>query len=299
MASGDHEELQLFDPGEAKPVFRILPDIDIPKRIGEVGVEQLGLYSPEVGRVPTKETKRRGNIVAFGGFVKPTQYDPAGEHDLSKVSSAERAWMTEEQIAKALFTPPKDETALVVDNIALNPYEYGLVVRYPRALARKAVAHVLGDNDLDQDRLAASKRGVLHFFEVKRDPMAEHLAKLQLARRDVRSLLREEKNPGFAHKSPEWMIEHIGATWSEFQIMLDVLRVQRGWDDAKAVRSQAAFISYLTQGPQRTRVSHWKGMTELASNYLGARIHLFGSRLKVVDEKIAENPLQEKDSVSV
>lgn len=240
--------------------------------------EQLSLDSVRPEKPP---------LVAFGKFVKPEMYDVFGDYDLSNLSDTEKVWMTADRIGEALFRPPRNERALIVDSIGLNPYEYGILARSPMGLARHALSHVLQDNDLDDERMAASQRGQVHILESKRDPMSEHVEKLRAARHDVQALHGEAKKPGYAHKTDMWMKEHLSTAWLEFQTMLDVMRVQRGWNDETSGRAQAALINYLSQGSQRDRVKHWKEMIELSENYLRARIILFSGRIREIDNKLS------------
>ncbi len=230
----------------------------------------------------------RTPLVAFGKFVKPEMYDVFGEYDLGTLTPAEKAWVDPNKLAPILFDPPK-EAELVVDRVALNPYEYRLILRSPQGLARTALSGVLGDNDLDNERIEASKRGRTHALEAKHEAMSEHVGKLQERRKDMKELLREAKTPGYAHKTEERMKELTSAAWLEFKTIIDVIHVQRGWDDEKRKRAETAVVNYLTQGSQRERVGHWWEMIQLADNYLGARIHVFRDRVKKAQELIAKS----------
>lgn len=234
----------------------------------------------------------RAPMVAFGKFVKPEMYDVFGEYDLGDVTDAEKAWMTPQNLAEALFSPPKDGDMVVDRQLALNPYEYKIVLRSPTSLGETALSTALGANDLDDERVATGKRARIHALEAKQDVMSGHLSKLKERRQDVKELKREARAPGYAHKSAERMKELTSVVWLELRTILDVVHVQRGWDDATRKRAEAAMINHLTQGSQRYRVKNWQSMIDLTDSYLGARIHIFRDRIKkaqdLIDEHIEE-----------
>lgn len=242
--------------------------------------------SPEISSALT-QTESRPQFVAFGGFVKPEMYDVFGEYDLEDLSAREKAWISPTQFGEMLFNPSCD-AKFVVDDVGLNTYEYKLIARSPQKLAETAFSNTLSDNDVDDERLAASKRSEIHALESKQAAMEEHGAKLKERRLDIKELKREARKPGYAHKTPERMRELINVAWQEFQTVLDVAHVQRGWDDEKRARAQAAFIYYLTQGSQPTRVRHWQAMLDVVDNYLGARIHILTKRDSLVTRLLAQ-----------
>ncbi|MDQ3093696.1 MAG: hypothetical protein M3Q70_00780 [bacterium] len=241
-----------------------------------------------------KDPKVRTKKVAFGGFVKPELYDVFGEHNFNLLTPAEKAWKADEALGKVLFEPPKpdpqDEEAqarfLTVDGYSFNAHEYRMLIRSPRALARKTVAHVLGDNDITDTKQEASQRGVGHVMNKLSEPMQEHVAKLREARTEVQELAREAKSPGFAHRSEEWMTGHLSTVWKEFQTMLDIMHVQKGWDDEKRQAASTALLHFLSSGPQRQRTGRWQTMISLADGYLGARITVFDNRIKQAADRI-------------
>lgn len=242
--------------------------------------------SKDTGAVETEP--QRAKLVAFGRFVKPELYDVFGEYDLSNVTDEEKTWMGAANLARPLFKPTRNENSLIVDNIGLNAYEYGIIVRSPVGLGRSAVSRVLGVNEIDDERIAATKRGRRHYFEVKFPLMQEHESKMTAGRIEIKDLLKEAKKPGYAHKNEAWMKEHLSAAWQEFQTILDVAHLQRGWDDDKRKRAEAALLSRLTQGSQRDRVKNWLEMLHLADDYLGARIALFTDRISQIAQELPE-----------
>ncbi len=74
--------------------------------------------------------------------------------------------------------------------------------------------------------------------------------------------------------------------------MLDVVHLQRDWTDEQRKRAEGTLIHYLTQGSQRDRVGHWWAMIDLANNYLGARVHIFKSRITKTERLIQERTLE-------
>lgn len=246
-------------------------------------VEQLQLGGMEFDGTPEEEelksSEPQSKLVAFGRFVKPEMYDVFGDYDLSSVTDKERLWLTPDHIAPFLFDKACGEKQKV-DGLALNAHEYNLVARSPRSLAQTAVTRTLGDNDLSDERLAASQRSIEHTFASKREAMTTHVNKLEQRRSEIQLLRREAKAPGYAHQTPEHMKELISGAWQEFVIILDVLHIQRGWDDVKRARAEATMIHYLTQGSQSIRIGHWKAMLDLSDSYLGARVTLFKNRIK-------------------
>lgn len=232
----------------------------------------------ELGDPPLEQVSKREPNVAFGRFVKPQMYDVFGEYDLSAVTEEEKDWLKPEQIGQIIFAPERS-ARFTVDDICLNAYEHGLLARYPHRLAETAEQRSLKDNDLDDEVIATSKRAQIHSLEAKYESMTVHKAKLFEQRGLIKELAKEAKYPGYAHKSPERMKELTSAAWVEFKTMLDVVHIQRGWDDEKRHRAEATLVHYLTQGSQRDRVAHWQAMIDLADNYLGARNYLFKNRI--------------------
>lgn len=237
----------------------------------------------ETGAPPEASTARRN--VAFGRFVKPELYDVFGDHDLGALDPEQKAWMKVERLTETLFDPPKD-ARFVVDGIGLNPYEFNLVARAPGRLAETAMSRTLGDNDVDDERLAASERSRVHALQTKHTSMTAHLDKLLNRRTDIKLLNRRAKAPGYAHETEDRMKELLSGAWQEFTTMLDVMHVRRNWDDEKRAQAEAALLSYLTQGSQRTRVGRWWAMLGLADNYLGARINILRKRNRQVEDML-------------
>ncbi len=242
----------------------------------------------------TPVEKRKTGKVAFGKFVKPELYDVFGEHNFNSLTDAEKKWDPHAALSKALFEPPNpekgekpDDNMLVVDGYGLNAYEYGLLIRYPNALARKTVSKVLGDSDITEEKLAASERGVVHVLEKMTAPMQTHLVKLLEARQEIKDLAKEASSPGFAHQGEEWMKQHVSTVWKEFQIMLDVTHVQRGWSDEKRQVASTALLYYLTQDSQQVRTGRWQKLIQLADGYLGARASIFRNRIEQSGVKIS------------
>ena len=248
---------------------------------------------PQLFTLP-EEVQAKRPLVAFGRFVKPQMYDVFGEYQLEGVTESEKEWMLAANIAPRLFNPNgvynEDDQGreLAVDNVAFNAYEYNLVVRSPKHLGRFATARTLKDKDIDEEVLAAGERAADHALLQKYEAMVTHKAKLQEQRSLLKELHKEAHAPGFAHKTEEKMKQLTSAAWNEFTTILDVLHVQRGWDDQKRQRAEAAMIATLTQGSQRDRVKNWKSLIELAGSYLGARIHIFTSRIESVDQRLSE-----------
>jgi len=243
-----------------------------------------------IGEQQRAQNKRKR---AFGGFLKPAYYDPSGEHDLDQVTETEKSWMRPSRLRRELFSAPRMATSLRLGGVSVNAVEYGKFIRSPQEYAAQAYSSVLGENDLSEEKIAAAKRAVNHQLSRRLTPMEEHLSKLQYARGDVLKLLREERSPGFAHKSPEWMTENIATTWLEFMNILHVIRQQRGWDNQTAHKAEAALIAHLVTGSQRTRVGHWIGMTRLAVDYLDARIGKFSDNVDEVKVILQNYPLPE------
>lgn len=237
-------------------------------------------FAPE-----TKKPKRKTGKVAFGKFVKTDLYDVFGEYNLDELTEEQKSWMTAERLRNFILTPPR-EAEFKVDNVPLNPYEYKLVARSPDYLGKSVVASVLHDNDIDDERIASSQRGERHALTAKLETMTEHTAKLTERKDVIKQLIKEAKKPGFAHKTPEEMKTMLGAAWNEFTNILDVVHVQRGWNDETRSTAEAALISYLTTGGQNQRVEHWHKMLGLSKLYLTTRISLFNNRIRRVNSKL-------------
>lgn len=229
-----------------------------------------------------KSKKVRPPKVAFGGFVKSEIYDLFGDHDLSDLTQAEKDWFTTARLTDLILATGPG-TPFVVDNVRFNPHEYSLIVRSPQHFGRAIEARELADaEDINDEQLAAGQRAVRSDLGHKLRVMTNHSVELKRRHDLVSTLQREAKTPGFAHVSPERMAELIGVAWNEFQNMLDVVRLERGWDDAKQHRAESALINYLTQGSQRDRVANWQGMINLANQYLYRRIAIFEQRRQEV-----------------
>lgn len=245
------------------------------------------------------EAKQPKKRVAFGGFVKPTEYDPAGEHDLESVTPAQVNWMRPNNLRKILFTRrDAPDTSLRIGNLLVNPYEHGGFIRYPRAHAAQAKSSVLGTNEPGDEKDAAARRAINHQLDRKLEPMKDHVGKLTLAQSDILELLKEQRMPGFAHKSPDWMVDHISTAWLEFEGILHVLRIERGWNDKQAHDAKTAFIARLVTGSQSTRVGHWLDATKLAHDYLDRRIGVFTTNIVEIEKIIADNPLPPVDEAA-
>lgn len=223
--------------------------------------------------------------VAFGRYVKPEMYDIFGEHDLEGLSETEKSWMSAEKLRELVLSPQRDDKFLV-DGVLLNTFEYNLIVRSPLSLGKFASARVLHDNDLDNDRVEASKRAPIHVLEQKIAGMQVHGDKLAAQKIMLRELEKEVETPGYAHKTPERMSQLIAAAWNEFTIILDVIHLQRGWDDRKRQRAESTLINYLTQGGQRQRVSNWDKTLTVADNYLVQRTLLFKRKLQIAQDEL-------------
>ena len=144
------------------------------------------------------------------------------------------------------------------------------------------VANVLRDKDLSDDVINAGNRARIRVLSQKEDAMSFHKDRIKENRNLLRELRKEISMPGFAHKTPERMKQLTSVAWNEYMNILDVLRVQRGWDDEKHQKAKTALTFYLTQGAQKDRVKHWDEMTELADQYMTVRISLFTNRVRKV-----------------
>lgn len=237
--------------------------------------------------VSSNEEVMKPKLVAFGGFVKPELYDIFGEHNLDDLSEVEKSWMTASRLRDLVLSPQSDDKFLV-DEVSLNTFEYNLIARSPLHLGKFAAARVLRDNDLDDNQLAASRRAPVHVFEQKITGMEAHQNKLVEQKAMIRELEKEVRTPGFAHKTPRRMNQLIAAAWGEFTVMLDVIHLQRGWDDSKRQRAESALINYLTQGGQRERVSHWDKTLKVSDNYLTQRILLFRRKIQFTQHELSK-----------
>lgn len=254
---------------------------------------ELAEIEPPVDFTEAKQPKKR---VAFGGFVKPTEYDPAGEHDLESVTEAQVNWMGPNNLRRILFSRRgAPDASLRIGNLLVNPYEHGNFVRHPRAFAAQARSSVLGTNEPGDEKDAASRRAINHQLHPKLDPMIDYVGKLTTARDEVLELLKEQRSPGFAHKSPDWMVKHISTAWLEFEGILHVLRIERGWNDQQAHDAKTAFIARLVTGSQTTRVGHWLEMTRLSNDYLGRRIGVFTTNIAQIKKLLVEHSLPPAD----
>jgi len=232
---------------------------------------------PGVGELPPKKDPK----VAFGGFVKPEMYDIFGEHDLNSVMDAEKQWMQPEKLEVILHSPPLDAKN-VVDGVSLTSKEHQVLLRArdPEKIAEVAFSGVTKNGDIDDELLAAANRSEVHILEGKRMAMVDYREKLLERRTNIRVLQKEVRAPGFAHKTSIEMRGLINDAWQEFTNMLEVVHIQRGWDDETRERAETTLMHYLTQGSSRDRVGHWNQMLALASVYLSRRQKLFHRRIQ-------------------
>ncbi len=236
--------------------------------------------------------EHRTNRAAFGRFLKPEMYDIFGEYDLKFVSDAEKRWMTSSRLKGFLFDR-SNEDACVVDHLALNGYEYKIIARSPKKLAEAAFSTTLAIDDVNSNRLTKAHRSSDHTLESKQDVMIAHLTKLQEYRVETKELEKFSWIPGKAHKPEEHMRLLFNHAWTEFKTILEVVHIQREWDDNQRHRAEAALIFYMTQGSQRDRTKHWREMISLANAYLSRRISLFEGRIGVVQSML---PQRENES---
>jgi hypothetical protein len=225
--------------------------------------------------------------VAFGGFVKPENYDIYGDYDFDTLSDVEKAWMNPDKLRSILMPMEKgNNTSISVDGVLLNQTEYSIIVRSPNQLGIYAVANVLKDKDLTDDVIQAGNRARIRILSQKEEAMSFHKDRIKENRTLLRELRKEISTPGFAHKTPERMKQLTSVAWNEYMNILDVLRVQREWNDEKHNQAKTALTYYLTQGAQKDRVKHWDEMTELADQYMTVRISLFTNRVRKVQAEI-------------
>ena len=229
--------------------------------------------------------------VAFGGFVKPENYDIYGDYDFETLTESQKAWMNPEKLRSILMPEEKgSNTDLAVDGVLLNQTEYSIIVRSPDQLGKFAVANVLKDKDLTDEVIQAGNRARIRVLSQKEESMSFHRDLIKENRTLLRELRKEISMPGFAHKTPERMMQLTSVAWNEYMNILDVLRIQREWDDEKHQQAKTALTYYLTQGSQRDRVKHWDEMTSLADQYMTVRISLFTNRVRKVQAEINKYP---------
>lgn len=235
-------------------------------------------------------------MVAFGRFVKQEMYDVFGEYDFESLTDAEKLWVEPRNIAPHLFEAPHGSVLAVPyttrgrsrDFLALPAAEFNWIARYPRALGRSSVTGALKDNDLSDEVMAASNRARLHVFDQKIARMQSHSDNLEGRREEIVFLRRRIKTPGYAHVRATRMAQLVSGLWQEGITILDVLHVQRNWDDEQRTRAEAAMVAYLTHGPQNTRIAHWGEFANLAESYLSARAGLFKGRIREVKARLGE-----------
>lgn len=243
--------------------------------------------TPEVIQSP-EQTK--DPMVAFGRFVKTEIYDVFGEMNFGNLTDADKQMVRPSVVGPQLFNAPfRHRGQVAVDKLALNPLEYKIMARWPRALGQAAITQTLGANDLSDARLEAAWRARLHVFADKRDAMTEHVGKMVERRSNINRLRRAVHAQGFARERLSNMKWLIAEAWQEGETILDVLHVQQAWDDEKRKQASTALVHYLTTGAQQTRISHWKDFTALTDSYLGARITLFKNRIFLVNQALPDD----------
>jgi hypothetical protein len=238
--------------------------------------------SPEQLKVKAQE--KQDPLVAFGGFVKPEIYYD-GDFDPDTLTDKEKEWMTPATISSILFNRDFGED-LVYRGIKFNAYEHKLLAHYPAKLAETAMKGVLKDKDITDDVMGKKARSRVHILQSKADYMKPHIEKLKVRQKDVERLQKEIRTPGFAHVRASEMSRLINHTYQEFITILDVLHIDRDWDEQTRRKAELALVNYLTQGGQRDRVSHWRQMAELSRSYLLARRFAFKHSLNSVNKQL-------------
>jgi len=249
------------------------------------GEVQLTFITPE----QEDDAIPRSQRVGFGRYVKLKQYDPFGDHPMEGLDEADLKWITPTTLRNWIFPGYGSKARTRVKNLALNAYEYRIVIRSrdPSYVSNAGHARVLGDEKPNYERIMAAERGGDHVLEKKIETMTVHSEKMRTSQAMVRQLIKRTNAPGRAHENAGNMVELLANAWLEFETMMDVAQIVNKWTDDERHLADTSVLHYLTQGPQYQRVKNWRTMLNLANAYLNGRIVLFGERITSANELLA------------
>lgn len=292
------EELTLFEPEQYVAPTENLLEVQqsaVAKAVGNVVTPAIASieFQPTLpGVVTEQKSKRRA---AFGRYVGPEHFDLFGDYDLKNIPKEDRGWITPNFLDDNLITARKDAPN-VVSGIALNTYEYNLLIRArnPKYLRNKVVTASMGyERPTEQKRTQAEMRGN-STIQQKLVGMTNHIGNLEQSNGMLKQLVHLSLAPGYAHTTDAKLIELYANAWNEFENIIDVVHIVEKWTDEQRDRADPSFLRYLTKDDQIMRVHQWKSMILLARRYVTHRIYLFTDREDKAKELLGSQQGQAK-----
>lgn len=197
------------------------------------------------------------------------------------IHPSQRAWMVAYNLRPNLLdVGPRADFS--VDGLALNPTEYKILPRNIDALAENARAVTLAavDGQITDEDLKRADRAARHRLEAFEAPVKEHTIELRRRYNCISRLgnIAAGREIPAADETDESASMILSTTWVELLNMLDVVRIQRNWDDRKRTRAEVALEGVLLEESDGWRTNSWLEMIALAQEYTKARRLLFTDR---------------------
>ena len=237
-----------------------------------------------------KETFDPNRRRAFGSVqqwldVMPEEGFVANDEDLRRASP--------DNLRRALFGSTRNNE-YVVGNIALQPPEYKKIVRSVPAIMSGVGATALS---------AKPQRNLTRLSEVELKAQIATLGSKQKVHITAVDGLNNEQNmlaelsrciiaPGYALKTESDIKIMTAGLWSNIDTILAVASRSYGWSEQETHSAQQTLLTVLSSGPQRSRMSAWKQLNNLAWEYTLARKHLFAGRLKKITQELGKSEEQ-------
>lgn len=250
-------------------------------------MENLDKYEQQAFEVEGSTPAQERNLNqrrAFGRVVNPEFWN-IDTTELAEVNEEDLARVEPNYLRGQIFTR---RGPLVVGNtgVAFNPAEYSAIVRSPKAFEKAVSAKTQAARETESStnrRDAAAERSVKHAMENKLGRLTKLEKGLENELSWLKALAKEAKSPGFAHRSEKQLLALAGgAHYLSFANILNVVRIQEGWDEATFIKADAAMAHRLLSGPQRQKVGYWNQMLELAIGYGRAKRAIVRQRMSAI-----------------
>lgn len=169
--------------------------------------------------------------------------------------------------------------------VALNPIEYGHIIRNIEAMGAAAVNHTLatrsGTHSLEAHESAA-ERSAIHQIERKQTKMQDYL-ELTLQPETERLARFIEYTTHHWLRRKKGIDMHAELTWIQEELFGNLLTVvgrQRSWDEEQAALAQKSvqWRLFFDRGHNR-HITNWRDMLTLAQQYQQAKTALYKDRI--------------------